>query len=122
MELEGTIDVHGLVLSTLDITNGEFLAGGDQVFKGTGNAGISNMGRINAIGGDVFLIGKTVSNSGSVTASKGTVGFASGEEVLLTAAPSGSNNERIFVRATGKRSRRGQASQMTAPLLEPRLS
>ena len=30
----GTIDVHGLVLSTLDVSNGEFLAGGDMVFEG----------------------------------------------------------------------------------------
>ncbi|MCG8602870.1 MAG: filamentous hemagglutinin N-terminal domain-containing protein, partial [Verrucomicrobiales bacterium] len=61
----GTIDVHGLVLSTLDVSNGEFLAGGDMVFKGDSEAGVTNMGRINGIGGDVFLIGKTVTNSGS---------------------------------------------------------
>ena len=30
----GSIDVHGLVLSTLDVDNGEFLAGGDMIFKG----------------------------------------------------------------------------------------
>ncbi|MEC5127651.1 filamentous hemagglutinin N-terminal domain-containing protein, partial [Verrucomicrobiales bacterium BCK34] len=94
----GTIDVHGLALSTLDISNGEFLAGGDMVFKGAGE-GVTNMGRINAVGGDVFLIGKTVTNSGSVTAS-GTVGLAAGEEVLLKAAAD-AGGERIFVRAAG---------------------
>lgn len=93
----GTIDVYGLVLSTLDIENGEFLAGGDMVLKGAG-AGVTNMGRINAIGGDVFLIGRTVSNSGSVSAPEGTVGLAAGEEVLLKA---GAADERIFVRAAG---------------------
>lgn len=95
----GTIDVHGLAMSTLDISNGEFLAGGDMVFEGQGE-GITNMGRINAIGGDVFLIGKTVSNYGSITAANGTVGLAAGQEVLLQANPD-SNGERIFVRATG---------------------
>ncbi|MDF1861665.1 MAG: filamentous hemagglutinin N-terminal domain-containing protein, partial [Verrucomicrobiales bacterium] len=95
----GTIDVHGLVLSTLDVDNGEFLAGGDMVFKGNSNAGITNMGRINGIGGDVFLIGKTISNSGSITAS-GTVGLAAGEEILLSAGES-ATGERLFVRSTG---------------------
>ncbi|MDF1740835.1 MAG: filamentous hemagglutinin N-terminal domain-containing protein [Verrucomicrobiales bacterium] len=94
----GTIDVHGLALSTLDISNGEFLAGGDMVFNGAGE-GVTNMGRINAVGGDVFLIGKTVTNSGSITAS-GTVGLAAGEEVLLKAAAD-AGGERIFVRAAG---------------------
>jgi len=94
----GTIDVHGLVLSTLDVENGEFLAGGDMTFKGVGE-NVTNMGRINGIGGDVFLIGRTVTNSGSITASSGTVGLAAGEEVLLTA--NGNTGERLFVRAKG---------------------
>ncbi|MCB1203759.1 MAG: filamentous hemagglutinin N-terminal domain-containing protein, partial [Verrucomicrobiae bacterium] len=94
----GTIDVHGLVLSTLDVDNGEFLAGGDMKFQGVGE-GVTNLGRINAIGGDVFLIGRTVSNSGSISAT-GTVGLAAGEEVLLTAGE-GVNGERMFVRSKG---------------------
>ena len=74
----GVIDVHGLALSTLDVSNGEFLAGGDMVFKG--NSGdITNMGKINAIGGDVFLIGRTITNSGTITARSGTVGIGAGE-------------------------------------------
>lgn len=95
----GTIDVGGVVLSTLDVSNGEFLAGGDMNFKGVGKD-VTNLGRINAVGGDVFLIGKTVSNSGSIRADGGTVGLAAGEEVLL-AADGGASGERIFVRATG---------------------
>jgi filamentous hemagglutinin family protein len=95
----GTIDVHGLVLSTLDVSNGEFLAAGDMNFSGFGK-GVTNLGRINAIGGDVFLIGRTVSNSGSISAAGGRVGLAAGEEVLLTAAET-ATGERIFVRAKG---------------------
>src|SRR5690606_39935376 len=50
----GTIDVHSLVLSTLDVSDGEFLARGDLVFKGNSSSGsVTNLGRINAIGGDV---------------------------------------------------------------------
>ena len=95
----GSIDVHGLALSTLDIDNGEFLAGGDRVFQGQGSGDVTNMGRINAIGGDVFLIGQNVANSGTISAT-GTVGLAAGEEVLVTAGE-GAEGERMFVRAGG---------------------
>lgn len=95
----GSIDVAGLVLSTLDMSDAEFLAGGDMVFRGNSGAGVQNFGRINAIGGDVFLIGKTVENAGTITAS-GTVGLAAGEEVLITANPD-AGGERVFVRPVG---------------------
>ncbi|MDF1739305.1 MAG: filamentous hemagglutinin N-terminal domain-containing protein [Verrucomicrobiales bacterium] len=96
----GIIDVHGLVLSTLDLSNGEFLAGGDMTFLGSGDAGVVNLGKINAIGGDVFLFGNTVTNEGSITARDGTVGIGAGREVLL-AAKSNTMGERVFVRAGG---------------------
>src|SRR5690606_38532510 len=77
----GTIDVHGLVLSTLDVSDGEFLARGDMTFKGGADSGgVTNLGRINAIGGDVFLIGRTVANGGTVRSEGGRVGLAAGEE------------------------------------------
>lgn len=98
----GTIDVNGLVLSTLDVSNGEFLAGGDQIFEGNSDSGnVTNMGRINAIGGDVFLMGRSVTNNGSIKAGKGTAGLAAGEEILLSAAAGTPGGERLFVRATG---------------------
>ncbi len=95
----GSIDVAGLVLSTLDVSDAEFLAGGDMVFRGNSGAGVRNFGRVNAIGGDVFLIGKTVENAGTLSAS-GTVGLAAGEEVLITASPDAAG-ERVFVRPVG---------------------
>ncbi|MCP5539769.1 MAG: filamentous hemagglutinin N-terminal domain-containing protein, partial [Akkermansiaceae bacterium] len=95
----GTIDVGGLVLSTLDVSDASFLSGGDMIFRGSGNAGVQNFGRINAIGGDVFLLGKSVVNTGSITAS-GTVGIGAGEEVLITANPD-ANGERVFVKPVG---------------------
>lgn len=95
----GSIDVGGLVLSTLDVSDAEFLAGGDMIFRGNSGAGVQNFGRINAIGGDVFLLGNTVTNAGSIKAS-GTVGLAGGEEVLITANPD-ANGERVFVRPVG---------------------
>lgn len=98
----GTIDVGGLVLSTLDVSDDEFLAGGDMLFKGDSAAGVENYGRINAIDGDVFLIGHHVVNAGAITAPNGTVGLGAGSEVLLTATPN-ADGERVFVRAGGKR-------------------
>ena len=96
----GVIDVHGLVVSTLDVADGEFLVRGDMVLKGAAGAGVTNLGRINAIGGDVMLIGRTVHNSGSISSQGGRVGLAAGEEVLLK-ADDGLGGERLFVRASG---------------------
>src|SRR5690606_26629140 len=71
----GSIDAHGVVLSTLDVDKGEFLARGDLVFKGASSAGVTNLGRIHGIGGDVFLIGRSVENRGTIQAA-GTAGLA----------------------------------------------
>lgn len=95
----GSVDAHGVVLSTLDLEDGEFLAKGDLVFKGASEAGVTNLGRVQGIGGDVFLIGRTVTNRGELRAS-GRVGLAAGTEVLLKAEESLSG-ERVFVRAKG---------------------
>ena len=95
----GLIDVAGLVLSTLDVSDADYLGGGDMLFKGSGSAGVQNFGRINAIGGDVFLLGKSVENTGTITAS-GAVGLGAGEEVLITATPD-ANGERVFVKPVG---------------------
>ncbi|MGD9748420.1 MAG: filamentous hemagglutinin N-terminal domain-containing protein, partial [Verrucomicrobiales bacterium] len=95
----GSIDVGGLVLSTLDLSDADFLGGGDLVFKGNTNAGVVNYGRINAVGGDVFLMGRSVTNSGTIAASGGTVGLAAGQEVLISASPN-AEGERVFVRTT----------------------
>ncbi len=95
----GSIDTSGLVLSTLDLSDADFLAGGDLIFRGDSGAGVQNFGRVSAIGGDVFLIGNSVSNAGSVSAT-GSVGLAAGEEVLVTANPD-AGGERVFVRPVG---------------------
>lgn len=91
----GVVDVGGFTASTLDITNEEFLAGGDLNFLGDSQATIVNMGTIGASEGDVFLIAAQVSNAGQITASRGTVGLAAGNDVLLKE----SGSERVFVRS-----------------------
>lgn len=94
----GTIDVGGLVLSTLDVSDDDFLSGRDMIFTGTSGAGVVNYGRISAIDGDVFLIGNSVANYGTIEAANGTVGLAAGSEVLISAEPN-RDGERVFVRA-----------------------
>ena len=89
------IQCNSFIASTLDISNNNFLAGGDLNFSGDSSAKITNLGKINAAGGDVFLIARQIENHGEIRAEKGTVGLASGSEILLK--PAGS--ERIFVKA-----------------------
>ncbi len=58
------VNVGGLVASTLDISNSDFMVG-NYKFSGTSSASIVNQGRIRAgEGGYVALLGKTVSNEG----------------------------------------------------------
>lgn len=90
-----TVDVYGLVVSTLDVSNEAFIAGGDMPLSGGGIGDTVNFGTINAVGGDVFLVGRSVVNHGAIGAVDGTVGLAAGNRVLLNA----SGSERVFVSA-----------------------
>ena len=89
----GVVRAHSFVGSTLDLSDSDFLGGGELHFAG-GSGSVVNLGRIEALGGDVFLVGSSVSNSGTITA-PGSVGLAAGSDVLIR--PSG--EERIFVNA-----------------------
>ena len=81
---DGVIDVHSFVGSTLDVSNAEFLSGGELLFSGDSAAEVRNLGTIDAMGGDVFLIARKVSNEGSISAPDGTAALAGASEVLLT--------------------------------------
>ncbi|HEY0233699.1 MAG TPA: filamentous hemagglutinin N-terminal domain-containing protein [Afipia sp.] len=77
------INVGGLVASTLDIANNDFMAG-NYKFSGNSAASIVNQGRITAHGGGyVALLGKTVSNEGVIAARLGTVAMAAGNKITL---------------------------------------
>lgn len=81
------VNVGGIVASTLDISNNDFMAG-NYKFTGTSNASVVNQGRIRARGGGegggyVALLGKTVSNEGMIAARLGTVAMAAGEKITL---------------------------------------
>ena len=77
------VNVGGLVASTLDISNSNFTAGKYQ-FSGKSTASVTNAGNIQANpGGYVALLGNTVSNQGTITATLGTVALASGNKITL---------------------------------------
>ncbi|MDE1146317.1 MAG: filamentous hemagglutinin N-terminal domain-containing protein [Azospirillaceae bacterium] len=77
-----TVDVGGLIASTLDIKDSDFLAG-RLVFQGSGGT-VENEGALTAAdGGAVALLGGHVVNNGVITAKLGTVALAAGSQVTL---------------------------------------
>ncbi|MFG1270487.1 filamentous hemagglutinin N-terminal domain-containing protein [Xanthobacter sp. DSM 14520] len=77
------VNVGGLVASTLDISNQDFLAG-NYVFSGASTNSVVNKGSLSAApGGYVSLMGKTVSNQGVITATLGTVSLNAGSKITL---------------------------------------
>jgi filamentous hemagglutinin family protein len=78
------IDAAGLVASTLDISNEDFLAGRLR-FAGESDAAVSNAGVIRT-DGDVHLVGARVENSGLIASAAGSVVLAAGRAVTITSA------------------------------------
>ena len=107
---DGVVDVAGFAASTLDVSNESFLAGGDLSFRGDSRAAVVNLGSISAFDGDIFLVASTVENSGALSAPRGTVGLAAGNDVLIRE----SGSERIFVRgASGGKKENGVINKGT---------
>ncbi len=77
------VTTGSFVASTRDVSNSSFMAGGAQNFKGTSNGTVVNQGSITSANGDVILVGQSVTNSGQISAPKGTVGLAAGDDILL---------------------------------------
>ena len=81
----GVVRAQGFLASTLaNVSNEQIFVGRGLHFKGASAASIENYGRIEALGGDVHLIARRVVNAGTVSAPRGRVGMAAGNEVLLT--------------------------------------
>lgn len=77
------VDVGGLVASTLNIGNADFMAGNYR-FEGTSSNAIFNQGNITAApGGTIALIAAKVTNDGALTANGGNVLLGAGSKVTL---------------------------------------
>lgn len=88
------VDVGGLVASTLNITNEDFLSGQHRFTRGGATGSVINQGEINAAGdgthgGLIALLAPTVSNDGILRAQLGNVALAAGDQVTLQAGANG---------------------------------
>lgn len=83
-----SVNVGGLVASTRDISDSDFMAG-EYTFAGVGDGSVVNQGTINADGGYVALLGANVSNQGVIQANLGTVALAAGDAITLDVAGDG---------------------------------
>lgn len=78
------VDVNGLVASSLNISNADFLAGKNNFTAGDVAGKVANQGTITTpSGGQIFLIAPAVENSGIISAPNGDVVLAAGHSVQL---------------------------------------
>ncbi|HEX7890013.1 MAG TPA: autotransporter-associated beta strand repeat-containing protein [Ramlibacter sp.] len=78
------VNVGGLVATTLDLSNNDFL-NGKYTFSGSSTASVTNQGSL--AGRYVVLAGASVNNAGTIDAQRGSVGLLAGSRV--TVDPSG---------------------------------
>lgn len=77
-----TINTAGFIASTLNISDADFLAGRLR-FEGGGHGALRNAGTIQA-GGDIFLVGPQVENSGLIRSDNGSVMLAAGQSLTIS--------------------------------------
>ncbi len=75
------INVAGLVASSLNLSDADFLSGRMNFTNGIGAGSVVNQGSINAAGGPVYLVGNSVTNNGLITNPNGEVVLAAGNSV-----------------------------------------
>ncbi|XYJ12689.1 two-partner secretion domain-containing protein [Telluria sp. B2] len=92
------VDVAGIVATTLDIKDEDFMRGDYRFARGANapeRATVVNQGTLNAGGGYVVLAGDYVANQGLVSAQLGTVLLASGDALTLQMAGSSLINYQV---------------------------
>lgn len=106
-----SVNVGGLVASTLDMTDGDFLAGRYSL-RGNSSASVRNLGTIQAQeGGYVALVGHTVENDGTIATPMGSVALAAGSAVTLDFAGDGLLNVAVSESALNVQVRNGGVVQ-----------
>ena len=87
---DAKVNVGGLVVSTMDITDADFKNGNYKLAAGGKNGEIINNGKLQAAeGGYIALLGKSVKNNGLIKAQLGTAALAAGDAVTLDFAGDG---------------------------------
>ena len=107
------IDVAGLVTSTLDISNIDFMAGKYNFLSGAASPGqVTNQGHIHTtFGGRVWLIGGQVRNEGLIQTAGGNTVLAAGKSVELI--DSGAPN--VVVRVSAPENEAVNLGSLVAP-------
>lgn len=77
------VNVGGLVASTLNLSDADFMAGRYRFVKEGGAGEVRNAGDLLANGGYVALLGPRVVNEGTIVATNGSVALAAGEQATL---------------------------------------
>lgn len=77
------VDVGGLVATTHDIKNADFMNGKNQFTQNGATGKVENQGNLTANGGVIALIGESVNNSGLINTPKGSTVLAAGKTVEL---------------------------------------
>ena len=96
------VNVGGLVASTLNVTDADFLAGRYYFAGDDGSAAVINQGTITAApGGYVVLAGPTVSNEGTISATQGAAALAAGSQIAMDLPGDGTVNLEIDRAALG---------------------
>ena len=81
---EAQVNVGSLVASSMDISNADFLNGNYKFNANGSTAGVENQGLIQVSdGGYLVMLGKEVSNSGTLVANNGSVVMAAAESATL---------------------------------------
>lgn len=92
------VDVAGLVVSTLNLSNADFLNGRYNFTTNANAGGIENQGSLTALpGGQIYLVAPILGNSGVITSPQGDVILAAGNSVELVNA--GSPDMRVVIDA-----------------------
>ena len=81
---DGVVKTGGsFVASALNLSDANYLQGGDLTFNGASTASVINLGKVGALGGDVTLMAAEVKNEGTITAASGRAGLVAGHSILL---------------------------------------
>ncbi|MCH7696730.1 MAG: filamentous hemagglutinin N-terminal domain-containing protein [Proteobacteria bacterium] len=85
---DAVIDTAGLIASTLDMTDEDFIAG-HLKFQGQGMGAIQNKGYIKAgANANIFLIAPNIENSGIIETDGGQIILAAGESITIASLDS----------------------------------
>src|SRR5262249_8738254 len=94
------VDVAGLVASTLNLSDADFLGGRLRFAETPGAGAVVNQGAITGAGGGIYLVGAGVTNGGVISNPQGEIVLAAGKGVeLVNPAPP---SRRVEINAPAK--------------------